>query len=237
MPTTLTPAQLAKAIDHTLLSPTATERDIVRLCAEARQYGFAAVCVNPAYVPLASSTLQSSSVKVCTVIGFPLGASSTATKLAEAGEALQKGATELDVVLNLGWLKSGLFQEVLADLQAVVQTAHQASPPALVKVILETCFLTEAEKVLACQLAVQAGADFVKTNTGFGSGGATVPDVQLLRRQVPAHVGVKASGGIKTAAQALAMLQAGANRLGTSSSLQLMQQFMDGQNNTTYFTT
>lgn len=220
----LTPDRLARFIDHTLLSPTATLHDIERLCAEARQYGFAAVCVNPAYVPPASKALQGCEVKVCTVIGFPLGASSTAAKVAEAAAALQDGATELDVVLNLGWLKSGLTRAVLDDLRAVVQTARQIRPPALVKVILETCYLTREEKILACELAVQAGADFVKTSTGLGSGGATPEDVQLLRRHIPPHAGVKASGGIKTADQALAMLQAGATRLGTSSSLAIMQQ-------------
>ncbi|MGQ9557464.1 MAG: deoxyribose-phosphate aldolase [Desulfurispora sp.] len=220
----LTPNRLASFIDHTLLSPTATLPDIERLCAEARQYGFAAVCINPCYVPAASRALQDGPVGVCTVIGFPLGAGSTAAKVAEAAAALQNGATELDVVLNLGWLKSGLMQAVLDDLRAVVQTARQITPRALVKVILETCYLTPEEKILACELAVLAGADFVKTSTGLGSGGATREDVQLLRQHVPPHVGVKASGGIKTADQARAMLQAGATRLGTSSSLAIMQQ-------------
>jgi len=218
----MTPQELARLIDHTALKPDTTEARIQQLCNEARRYGFAAVCVNPCYVPLAAALLEGSSVAVCTVIGFPLGATQTVTKVAEALQALRDGARELDVVLNIGLLKSGRLEAVRHDLQAVVDVAHQAQPPALVKVILETALLSEAEKITACHLALEVGADFVKTSTGF-AGGATVEDVALLRRIVGDRIGIKASGGIRTRAQAEALLAAGATRLGTSNGLALLE--------------
>ncbi|SHK92430.1 deoxyribose-phosphate aldolase [Rhodothermus profundi] len=223
----MTPRELARLIDHTALKPDTTDARIRALCDEARRYGFAAVCVNPCYVPLAADLLRDSSVAVCTVIGFPLGANRTATKAAEAAQAIQDGAAELDMVLNIGLLKSGRLQEVLEDIRAVVSIAHQAPPPAgrervLVKVILETALLTDAEKETACRLALEAEADFVKTSTGFAGGGATVSDVKLMRRVVGSRMGVKAAGGIRTRAQAEALVAAGANRLGTSAGVALV---------------
>ncbi|WP_054685897.1 deoxyribose-phosphate aldolase, partial [Rhodothermus marinus] len=196
----MTPQELARLIDHTALKPDTTEARIRTLCEEARRYGFAAVCVNPCYVPLAAELLRGSEVAVCTVVGFPLGANRTAIKAAEAEQAIRDGAAELDMVLNIGFLKSGRLQEVLEDIRAVVDVARAARPPAgrdriLVKVILETALLTDAEKETACRLALEAGADFVKTSTGFAGGGATVEDVALMRRVVGDRMGVKASGG------------------------------------------
>ncbi len=224
----MTPQELARLIDHTALKPDTTEARIRTLCDEARRYGFAAVCVNPCYVPLAAELLQGSAVAVCTVVGFPLGANRTAIKAAEAEQAIRDGAAELDMVLNIGFLKSGRLQEVLEDIRAVVDVARAARPPAgrdrtLVKVILETALLTDAEKETACRLALEAGADFVKTSTGFAGGGATVEDVALMRRVVGDRMGVKASGGIRTRAQAEALVAAGANRLGTSAGVALIQ--------------
>ncbi len=224
----MTPQELARLIDHTALKPDTTEARIRTLCDEARHYGFAAVCVNPCYVPLAAELLQDSPVAVCTVVGFPLGANRTAIKAAEAEQAIRDGAAELDMVLNIGFLKSGQLREVLEDIRAVVEVARAARPPAgrdriLVKVILETALLTDAEKEHACRLALEAGADFVKTSTGFAGGGATVEDVALMRRVVGDRVGVKASGGIRTRAQAEALVAAGASRLGTSAGVALVQ--------------
>jgi len=224
----MTPQELARLIDHTALKPDTTEARIRTLCEEARRYGFAAVCVNPCYVPLASELLRGSEVAVCTVVGFPLGANRTAIKAAEAEQAIRDGAAELDMVQNIGLLKSGRLREVLEDIRAVVEVARAARPPAgrdriLVKVILETALLTDAEKETACRLALEAGADFVKTSTGFAGGGATVEDVALMRRVVGDRMGVKASGGIRTRAQAEALVAAGANRLGTSAGVALIQ--------------
>ena len=224
----MTPQELARLIDHTALKPDTTEARIRTLCEEARRYGFAAVCVNPCYVPLAAELLQGSEVAVCTVVGFPLGANRTAIKAAEAEQAIRDGAAELDMVLNIGFLKSGRLWEVLEDIHAVVDVARAARPPAgrdriLVKVILETALLTDAEKETACRLALEAGADFVKTSTGFAGGGATVEDVALMRRVVGDRMGVKASGGIRTRAQAEALVAAGASRLGTSAGVALIQ--------------
>ncbi len=224
----MTPQELARLIDHTALKPDTTEARIRTLCDEARHYGFAAVCVNPCYVPLAAELLQDSPVAVCTVVGFPLGANRTAIKAAEAEQAIRDGAAELDMVLNLGLLKSGRHRAVLEDIRAVVDVARQAPPPPgrdriLVKVILETALLTDAEKEHACRLALEAGADFVKTSTGFAGGGATVEDVALMRRVVGDRMGVKASGGIRTRAQAEALVAAGASRLGTSAGVALVQ--------------
>jgi len=202
-------------IDHTLLKPTATEDQIRSLCAEALEYRFASVCVHPCWVKLCAKLLDNSPVRVCTVLGFPLGATLPEVKAFEAQRCIALGATEVDMVINLGALKSRQLDLVKDDIAAVVNGAHPLG--ALVKVIIETGYLTEEEKVMACQLAKVAGADFVKTSTGFGPGGATVEDVALMRRVVGPEMGVKASGGVKTASEARAVIAAGATRIGTSS--------------------
>ncbi|WP_211229963.1 deoxyribose-phosphate aldolase [Desulfovirgula thermocuniculi] len=219
---TLTTAQLAGVIDHTLLTPTATGADIRRLCEEALKAGFAAVCVNPAHVPLAHRLLKGSPVAVCTVVGFPLGATTLKAKVAEAEEAIRNGAAELDMVINIGALKEGDCEYVLAEIREVVGAATGILPEARVKVIIETGYLENEEKVAACRLIAQAGAHFVKTCTGFGPRGVTVEDVRLLRENLPPGVGVKAAGGIRTRAQALALLEAGASRIGTSAGLAII---------------
>lgn len=211
---------MARYIDHTLLKPDATETQIRQLCAEARAYGFMSVCVNPGYVPLAVEELQGAEVKVCTVIGFPLGATMPALKAHEAEQAIKMGATEVDMVLNVGALKSQNYRWVLADIAGVVEVANAGS--ALVKLIIETSLLTQPEKVIACQLAQIAGSDFVKTSTGFSGGGATVADIALMRQVVGNNMGVKASGGIRSRADALAMITAGATRIGTSAGIQII---------------
>lgn len=200
-------------IDHTLLKPDATPEQIRRLCTEADENGFASVCVNPAYVPLAAELLKNSAVNVCTVIGFPLGMNATAIKAAEALKAVQDGADELDMVIQVGQLKSGNLTYVEDDIRAVVE----AGGGKLVKVIIETALLTDEEKVTACQLAQRAGADFVKTCTGFSGGAASVHDIALMRRTVGPDMGVKASGGVRDYASAVALIEAGATRIGTSS--------------------
>lgn len=211
---------VARMIDHTNLRPEASRDQIVQLCREAREFEFAAVCVNPSYVALAASQLGDSPVKVATVVGFPLGATMTAVKRFEAAEALRLGAREIDMVLNVGALKSGDRNLVLSDIREVAETVHSKS--ALLKVILETGLLTDEEKTTACQLCVEAGADFVKTSTGFLGGGATVAAVALMRRMVGPEIGVKASGGIRTADDCRAMITAGANRIGTSSGVKII---------------
>lgn len=216
-------ADVAATIDHTALKPETGEAAIRKLCAEAKEYGFASVCINPAWVPLAAQILAGSAVKVCTVIGFPLGATLTAVKAFETAECIRAGAQEVDMVINIGWLKGDRHADVQADIAAVVKAARQTADGVIVKVIIETALLTEAEKRKACELAVAAGADFVKTSTGFSSGGATVEDVALMREVVGAGIGVKAAGGIRTAADAAAMLAAGATRLGASAGVQIMQ--------------
>ena len=208
---------LARMIDHTLLKPDAVRAEIEQLCSEALDYGFAGVCVNPSYVQTAVKLLRGSSVNVCTVIGFPLGATSTAAKVFETTQALQDGAQELDMVINVGMLKSNDCSFVRNDIAAVVKAAQIRN--AATKVILETCLLTDEEIIIVCSLAKDAGADFVKTSTGFSKGGATVHDIALMRKTVGAAMGVKASGGIRTREQALAMIAAGATRIGTSSSI------------------
>jgi len=214
------PWDLAPLIDHTLLKAEASAPQVEALCAEALQYGFASVCVNPVWVPLASSLLKGSPVRTCTVVGFPLGAASTRAKAFEAETALREGAQEVDMVLALGPVKSGDWARVAKDLEAV----RAAVPaPAVLKVILETCLLTDEEKAQACVLALEAGLDFVKTSTGFSTGGATEADVALLRRTVGTAMGVKASGGIRTYESALAMVFAGATRLGLSASVAVAQ--------------
>lgn len=213
---------IAALIDHTILKPGALRSDISRMCAEARQYGFASVCVNGCRVPLVAAELMGSTVKVCTVIGFPLGAMTTAAKRAEAEIALRDGATELDMVLNAGALIGGEHDLVREDIAAVVSAARGAG--AIVKVILETCLLTDEQKITACRLAVEAKADFVKTSTGFGPAGATAADVNLMRSTVGPEIGVKASGGIRTLQQLREMVAAGANRVGLSASVAIIRE-------------
>lgn len=209
----------ANMIDHTLLKADATKDDIVRLAEEAKKYGFASVCVNPVWVKTAYEILKDTDVKVCTVIGFPLGATTPEVKAFETTNAIQNGAEEVDMVINIGALKSRDLELVENDIRAIVEAAKGK---ALVKVIIEACLLTEEEKVLACQLAVKAGADFVKTSTGFSTGGATVEDVALMRKTVGPDFGVKASGGIRTAEDLLAMEKAGANRIGASAGVKIV---------------
>ena len=211
--------QLAGMIDHTLLKPDATPVQVEKLCEEAKTNGFASVCINPVYVPLAAKLLSHSHTVVCTVIGFPLGATSTIAKVMESRDAIASGASELDMVMNIGAMKVGNFEQVQRDIQAVVEAALDR---ALVKVIIETCYLTEAEKRQACQLTKAAGAAFVKTSTGFGPVGATTADVQLMRQAVGPELGVKAAGGIRDYQTAVAMIQVGANRIGTSSGLAII---------------
>lgn len=210
---------IAGYIDHTLLKADAAEADILTLCREAKQYQFATVCVNPYWVPAASKELAGSGVGITTVIGFPLGASSTLVKVMEARDAIAAGATEIDMVLNVGALKSGDVPAVSRDVREV---ALACKGKAVLKVILETCYLTDSEKETASRLCVEAGADFVKTSTGFGSGGATEQDVALMRKAVGAELGVKASGGVRDLATALKMIEAGATRLGTSSGIAIV---------------
>jgi deoxyribose-phosphate aldolase len=220
-PGTFAAPGLAALIDHTILKPDATREDIERLCAEARANCFASVCVQPHWVPLCSELLLRTSVKVCTVIGFPHGMNKPETKCFEARRAVFDGATELDMVINVGALKSRDYATVERDIRAVVECGH---PRATVKVILENAYLTDEEKVEGCALAKAAGADFVKTSTGFGPGGATVEDVALMRRVVGPEMGVKAAGGIRDAAIARRMIEAGATRLGASASLAIVQE-------------
>lgn len=210
----------AAMIDHTILAPQATKENVDNLCKEAIKYGFHSVCVNSSFVYYCAQRLKDSDVKVCTVIGFPLGAMSTAGKMAEAEQAIQDGASELDMVIHIGMVKSGDWEYVKQDISSVVETAKGR---AIVKVILETCLLTDEEKVKACQVCKESGADFVKTSTGFSSGGATVEDVALMRRTVGPDMGVKASGGIRSVQTAEAMAAAGATRLGTSSGVSIVQ--------------
>ena len=214
---------IASLIDHTLLKPDATAADIERLCQEAAQHQFCSVCVNPFHVRSAVTLLKNTPVKVCTVIGFPLGANLTETKAAETRAALRNGAREIDMVLNIGALKAGDHAAVLTDIQAVVRICHEAH--ALCKVIFETCLLTDAEKTRACELCITGGADFVKTSTGFSTGGATADDVALMSRLVKPHGrGVKASGSIRSLADLQKMVTAGATRIGTSSGIKILQE-------------
>lgn len=213
---------IAATLDHTLLRPDCTEAQIIQLCHEARHYGFASACVPPYYVPVAARELTGSGVAVCTVIGFPLGYNSPRVKFREAEIALGEGATELDLVLNISALKSGQLDAVKAEVEDLADLAEVHD--AILKVIIETALLTEAEIETAARLCAEAGANFVKTSTGFASRGASVADVELLRRVLPAGVRIKASGGIRTREQALAMLAAGADRLGTSNSLVIIQE-------------
>ena len=214
------PVDLARFIDHTALKPETTADDIDQLCREAAQYDFASVCVNPTWVKRAASNLRGTSVKVCTVIGFPLGANTAEIKAMEARRAIRDGAREVDMVVNVGALKSGDHATVLTDIEKVVDSAHEAG--AIVKVILETALLTDEEKVIASSLAKQAKADFVKTSTGFGGGGATVYDVALMRETVGPDMGVKASGGVRTKSDVEDMIAAGATRIGASAGVEIV---------------
>lgn len=211
---------IANMIDHTALKADTTAATIKQLCEEAKEYQFASVCVNPTWVKKAAELLQGSDVKVCTVIGFPLGASTTETKAFETKDAIEKGATEVDMVINIGALKDKNDDLVERDIKAVVDAARGK---ALTKVIIETSLLTEEEKIRACQLAVKAGADFVKTSTGFSTGGATTEDISLMRKTVGEGIGVKASGGVRDTAGAEAMIKAGATRIGASSGVSIVK--------------
>lgn len=211
--------KLNKYIDHTLLKPDASQEQIETLIEEAKKYDFASVCVNPTWVSFAAQVLKGTDVKVCTVIGFPLGANTPELKAFETSDAIQNGADEVDMVINIGALKSRNFDLVERDIRAVVEAAKGT----LVKVIIETCLLTDDEKVKACQIAQKAGADFVKTSTGFSTGGATVADVALMRKTVGPDMGVKASGGARSYEDALAFIKAGATRIGASSGVAIME--------------
>lgn len=213
--------RLARMIDHTLLKPDATPDQIAQLCFEARKYQFASVCVNPAWVKLCAQLLEGSTVKVCTVIGFPLGATAREVKAFETQNAIEQGATEIDMVINIGALKARELELAAQDIRGVVETAHGRG--ALVKVILETTLLSDEEKTIACLLSKEAGADFVKTSTGFAGGGATVQDVALMRRVVGPEIGVKASGGVRTYEDAASMIEAGATRIGASAGVKILQ--------------
>ncbi len=212
---------LARMIDHTLLKPDATPEEIAQLCFEARKYKFASVCVNPTWVKLCAQLLEGTPVKVCTVIGFPLGATASEVKAFETVNALDQGATEIDMVINIGALKARDLETVARDIYGVVKAAHARG--ALVKVILETALLNDEEKTIACMISKEAGADFVKTSTGFGGGGATVHDVELMRRVVGPNMGVKASGGVRTYEDAASMIKAGATRIGASAGVKIIQ--------------
>ena len=209
---------LEKYIDHTLLKPEATLDDIFMLCNEAKEHHFMSVCINPCYVPFAKAYLEGSDVKVCTVIGFPLGTNLTRTKVDETLQAISNGADEVDMVINVGMLKAHQDEYVKEEIALI----RQASLGHILKVIIETCLLTDEEKVRACLLAKEAGADFVKTSTGFSKGGATVEDVKLMRKTVGLEMGVKASGGIRTHEDLMKMIEAGANRIGTSNATKII---------------
>ncbi len=211
---------LAKYIDHTVLKPTATKADIEQLCAEAKQHGFASVCINPCWVALAAALLKGTDVKVCTVIGFPLGANTTAVKVLEAKDAIKNGAQELDMVINIGALKSGMCEEVYHDIKLIRDLGNDF----ILKVIIETCLLTDEEKKKACELAACAKADFVKTSTGFSTGGATVEDVKLMKAAIPAGMQVKASGGIRDLETTKKMIEAGATRIGASAGVKILSE-------------
>lgn len=211
---------IASMIDHTLLKPDATKMEIQELCREAKEYGFASVCVNPSYVKLCSEQLRDTRVRVCTVIGFPLGTTTSEAKVREAEQAIADGARELDMVIHVGMLKSGEYDYVERDIAAIASVARRSS--ILLKVIIETGLLTDEEKVKACILAKRAGANFVKTSTGFAKGGATAGDIALMRRVVGSALGVKASGGVRTQEQARQLIASGADRIGASASVKIV---------------
>jgi deoxyribose-phosphate aldolase len=209
-----------KLIDHTALKPNTNKESILKLIAEAKTYDFASVCVNPCWVELAHQELKNTDVKVCTVIGFPLGANTTEVKVFETKDAIEKGAKEIDMVINIAMLKDKEYDYVENEIHQIVEAAKDK---AIVKVIIETCLLTDEEKIKACELSQKAGADFVKTSTGFSTGGATVHDIALMRKTVGAEMGVKASGGVHTHEEALAMVEAGATRIGASAGVKLLK--------------
>lgn len=209
-----------KLIDHTALKPNTNKESILKLIAEAKTYDFASVCVNPCWVALAHQELKNTDVKVCTVIGFPLGANTTEVKVFETKDAIEKGAQEIDMVINIAMLKDKEYDYVENEIHQIVEAAKDK---AIVKVIIETCLLTDEEKIKACELSQKAGADFVKTSTGFSTGGATVHDIALIRKTVGAEMGVKASGGVHTHEEALAMVEAGATRIGASAGVKLLK--------------
>jgi deoxyribose-phosphate aldolase len=214
--------EVARLIDHTLLRPQATPAQVEQLCDQARRYGFVSVCINPVYVGLAADKLEGSDVAVCTVVGFPLGATTTSIKVREAQQAMTDGATEIDMVIHVGALKAGDHQAVQEDIAAVSTACHEGG--ALLKVIIEAVLLSDEEKVAACLLAQAAGADFVKTSTGFAGGGATVEDVRLMRQTVGPQMGIKAAGGVRSYADVLAMVDAGATRIGASAGVEIVEQ-------------
>ena len=216
---------IAGLIDHTILKADATRQDVLKACAEALEYNFASVCVNAYWVPLVAHQLKGSPVKVCTVVGFPLGATSTESKVYEATSAIRQGAQEVDMVLNVGELRSGDLESVKVDIAAVAEACHANG--AILKVILETALLDDKQKVIACELSKDAHADFVKTSTGFSTSGATVHDVELMRRTVGLDIGVKASGGIRTLEDFRRMVEAGASRVGASASVKIVEASRD----------
>ena len=211
--------QISQLIDHTVLKATATREDVVKICNEAKEHGFFSVCINPTHIELAKKELENSEVRVCTVIGFPLGANTKEVKAFETKDAISKGADEVDMVINIGALKDKNYDLVYEDIKAVVDAANKE---ALVKVIIETCYLTDEEKVKACELAVKAGTDFVKTSTGFGTGGSTPEDISLMRKTVGEDIGVKASGGVRVQEDAIKVIDAGATRIGASASIAIV---------------
>ncbi|MEG1312285.1 MAG: deoxyribose-phosphate aldolase [Romboutsia sp.] len=210
---------IAQMIDHTVLKAVATTEDVKAICSEAKEYNFFSVCINPTHVALAKKELEGSDVAVCTVIGFPLGANTPQVKAFETKDAIKNGADEVDMVINIGALKDKNYDLVFEDIKAVVDAANKE---ALVKVIIETCYLTDEEKVKACELAVKAGTDFVKTSTGFGTGGSTPADIKLMRETVGINIGVKASGGVRNNNDAIAVIEAGASRIGASASIAIV---------------
>jgi deoxyribose-phosphate aldolase len=217
---TYTNVEIAKSIDHTILKPEATPSDVLQICNEAIEYGFASVCVNSCYTPLVASALEDSNVKTCVVVGFPLGAMSTNAKVAESRDAIEYGANEVDMVINIGMLKEAEYQYLLNDIKAVSDTAHEMN--AICKVIIETSLLSDKEKVIACLISKEAKADFVKTSTGFNGGGATVEDVSLMKLIVGDELQVKASGGVRSSEDAINMLNAGASRIGASAGVKIV---------------
>lgn len=220
--------EIAKMIDHTILKPEASEEQVKSICEEAIKYNFASVCINPGRVALTASMLKGSNVKVCTVIGFPLGANTSRVKAFETAEAIKDGAHEIDMVINIGKLKDKDYDYVREDIKAVVEAAKGN---ALTKVIIETCLLTDEEKIMACRLAKEAGADFVKTSTGFAKGGATYDDIKLMRETVGKDMGVKASGGVRSYHDVVSMVEAGATRIGASASIAICE---GGEGNSNY---
>lgn len=211
--------KIANMIDHTVLKAMATKEDVINICNEAKEYGFFSVCINPTHIELAKKELEGSNVKVCTVIGFPLGANTPEVKAFETKDAISKGADEVDMVINIGALKDKNYDLVERDIKAVVDAANKK---ALVKVIIETCYLTDEEKKIACELAVKAGTDYVKTSTGFGTGGSTPEDIKLMRDTVGENIGVKASGGVRNEKDAIAVIESGASRIGASASVAIV---------------